>query len=64
NWTEEQFITRMRGGRVHMTSPMPWGPLSRLDDIDLKALYRFLQTVDPVNRDNGQLVTPPAEEDT
>lgn len=60
-WSEEQFIERMRGGRIHMTSPMPWGPFSRLDDTNLKALYRFLQTVEPVNRDNGQIVTPPAE---
>ena len=61
SWSEEQFITRMRGGRVHMTSPMPWGPYSRLDDTDLKALYRFLQTVTPVKRDNAPFVTPPAE---
>jgi hypothetical protein len=60
-WSEEQFIARMRGGRVHMTSPMPWGPFSRLDDMDLKAVYRFLKTVTPVKRDNGQIVTPPAE---
>lgn len=60
SWSEQQFMARMRGGRVHMTSPMPWGPYSRLDDTDLKALYRFLKTVKPVNRDNGQLVTPPA----
>ncbi|MFM1876879.1 MAG: hypothetical protein RL266_2616 [Bacteroidota bacterium] len=60
SWTEDQFISRMRGGRVHMTSPMPWGPFSRLDDTDLKALYRFLQTVKPVKQDNGQLVTPPS----
>lgn len=61
SWSEEQFIERMRGGRVHMTSPMPWGPFSRLDDTDLKALYRFLQTVEPINRDNGQIVTAPEE---
>lgn len=61
-WSEEQFMTRMRGGRLHMTSPMPWGPLSRLDDTDLKALYRFLQTVPKVEQDNGPIVTPPAEE--
>ena len=60
SWSEQQFMARMRGGRAHMTSPMPWGPYSRLDDTDLKALYRFLKTVKPVNRDNGQLVTPPA----
>jgi mono/diheme cytochrome c family protein len=59
SWSEEQFITRMRGGRVHMTSPMPWGPFSRLDDLDLKALYMFLRTVEPVKRDIGPAVTPP-----
>lgn len=61
NWSEEQFITRMRGGRVHMTSPMPWGPFSRLDDSDLKALYRFFQTVKPVKKEINPIVTPPAE---
>ena len=61
NWSEEQFIARMRGGRVHMTSPMPWGPFSRLDDTDLKALYRFLKTVKSIEQDNGQIVTPPAK---
>ncbi|MCB9185487.1 MAG: cytochrome c [Flavobacteriales bacterium] len=61
NWSETQFIERMRGGRVHVTSPMPWGPFSRLDDTDLKALYRFLQTVKPIKQDNTPHVTAPAE---
>ncbi len=62
NWSREQFIERMRGGRIHMTSPMPWGPFSRLDNTDLIALFKFLQTVKPVNRDNGKTVTPPSED--
>lgn len=61
SWSEEHFIERMRGGRVHMTSPMPWGPFSRLSDSDLKAVYRFLKTVKPVKQDNSPLVTPPDE---
>ncbi len=61
-WSENKFIERMREGRVHMMSPMPWGPLSRLDSTDLKALYRFLQTVPAVKRENGQLVIPPEED--
>jgi len=60
-WSEEQFIERMRGGRVHMTSPMPWGPFSRLDSVDLRALYAFFQTVEPVKQDNTPFATPPAE---
>ncbi|MCB9190525.1 MAG: cytochrome C [Flavobacteriales bacterium] len=61
SWSEEQFIERMRGGRVHMASPMPWGPFSRLDDIDLKAVYRFLRTVKPVNNRIEKVVSPPEE---
>lgn len=61
NWSEEQFISRMRGGRVHMTSPMPWGPFSRLEDDDLKAIYAYLQTVDPVARVIENIVQAPED---
>ncbi|MEZ4722531.1 MAG: hypothetical protein R2813_11720 [Flavobacteriales bacterium] len=50
NWNEQQFIARMRGGRVHQYSPMPWGPFSRLSEDDLKAVYRYLVTVPPVTQ--------------
>lgn len=60
SWSEAQFMERMRAGRTHPTSPMPWGPFSRLDDTDLKALYRFFQTVAPVNRKIEPVVTPPS----
>jgi mono/diheme cytochrome c family protein len=50
NWNEATFISRMRKGRVHMGSPMPWGPFSRMNESDLKAVYRFLQTVTPVKQ--------------
>lgn len=49
-WTEEQFIARFRKGKVHPESPMPWGPFSRLDEMELKAIYRFLQTIEPVDK--------------
>lgn len=56
---EAAFIARMRGGRVHQTSPMPWGPYSRLADSDLKAIYRFLKTVKPVKQVNlGPVIEP------
>ncbi len=56
---EAAFIARMRGGRVHQTSPMPWGPYSRLADNDLKAIYRFLKTVKPVKQANqGPVIAP------
>jgi mono/diheme cytochrome c family protein len=60
-WSEEMFIKRFRAGRTIKESPMPWGPLSRMSDMELKALYRFLQTVAPVKQDNGPTVVKTAE---
>jgi mono/diheme cytochrome c family protein len=48
-WTEEMFVKRIRQGKVIKHSPMPWGPFSRMSDLELKAIYKFLQTVTPVH---------------
>lgn len=61
NYTEESFINRMRGGRVHTFSPMPWGPFSRLSDGDLMAIYRYLKEIKPVKNKVEFTVKPPAE---
>jgi len=60
-WTEAVFMKRMRSGRVHKTSPMPWGPFSRMDDNDLKAIYRYLQTVPPVKHEIVKVAYAPGE---
>jgi mono/diheme cytochrome c family protein len=46
--TEEQFVTRMKAGRVLEASPMPWNNFTRLEDDDLRAIYRYLRTVPKV----------------
>jgi mono/diheme cytochrome c family protein len=46
-WTEEMFIKRFREGKKIPHSPMPWGPFSRMNEGDLKAIYRYLQTIKP-----------------
>jgi len=61
NWTEEVFINRMKAGRVHKTSPMPWGAFTNLDSMELSALFRFLQSLEPVNNAVGQTVFQPGE---
>jgi mono/diheme cytochrome c family protein len=53
-WTEEQFLKRFRSGKLIPQSHMPWGPFSRMDDLELKAIYKFLQTVKPVSN----VITP------
>jgi len=50
---EDQFVARFRQGRVLPGSPMPWQGFSRLNEEDLRAIYRYLMTIPPVKRDNG-----------
>jgi mono/diheme cytochrome c family protein len=50
---EEQFVARFRAGRVVPGSPMPWQAYSRMAEEDLRAIYRFLRTLPPVEHDTG-----------
>jgi len=56
--TEDQFVARFRAGRVVPHSPMPWQGFSKLDEDDLRAIYRYLKTVPPVVKDNGPVMVP------
>lgn len=47
-WTQQQFINRFRKGQLQPGTHMPWGPFSRMSEDELKAIYKFLQTVKPV----------------
>jgi mono/diheme cytochrome c family protein len=55
--TEDEFVTRFRAGRLLPGSPMPWQGFKRMDEDDLRAIYRYLKTVPPVTRDVGPPVT-------
>lgn len=61
-WTEDAFIARFKKGRVHKGSPMPWGAFSRMDSLELKAIFRYLQTLEPVKKKIKQVVYEPGEE--
>ncbi len=52
-WTEEIFIETMRSGKHidlkrDIRPPMPWQDYSKLSDEDLKAIFAYLMTLDPV----------------
>ena len=51
--TEDQFVARLRAGRLLPGSPMPWQGLQRMTEDDLRAMYRYLKTVPAVRRDVG-----------
>jgi hypothetical protein len=61
DWDEESFIARMKAGKVYPTSPMPWIAYQRISDDDWKAIYRFLNTLKPVNNLINMVALPPEE---
>jgi mono/diheme cytochrome c family protein len=48
HWTVENFIDRFRSGRIHKGSPMPWGSYTRMDSTDLISIFKFLQSLEPI----------------
>jgi mono/diheme cytochrome c family protein len=55
-WSEEDFVDRFRRGPTFDESIMPWGAYRRMTDDDLRAIYRYLRTLDPVQNDTGAFV--------
>jgi mono/diheme cytochrome c family protein len=55
-WTEELFIARLRTGQGADGSPMPWSAFARMSQDDLRAVYRYLQSLAPVENDTGESV--------
>jgi len=53
-WTAEAFIRTMRTGKHlgvgrELLPPMPWFALNALTDGDLKALFAYLRSIEPVH---------------
>lgn len=44
-WTQQQFIDRFHKGKIITESEMPWNCFKRMNDDELKAIYKFLKTV-------------------
>lgn len=50
-WTEETFITRFKTGRIVEGSPMPWGAFSRMDTVELRAIFQYLKSIKPIENE-------------
>lgn len=48
-WSQEDFIKRFRMGKVIPYSHMPWESYRRMTDEELKAIYKYLKTLKPVD---------------
>jgi len=58
-WTEEQFVQRMKAGRVYDYSPMPWAAFAGMDEEELQAIYRYLKSLEPVSNKVGAIAIAP-----
>jgi hypothetical protein len=58
-WSEEQFIARIRNGRVYEYSPMPWAAFGSMEEVELKAVYLYLKSLEPVSNKIEATVIPP-----
>ena len=60
-WNEEQFINRMKSGRIYEFSPMPWAAYASMDTVDLRAIYRYLKSIEPEANNVGVVATAPGK---
>ncbi len=64
-WTEDIFINTIRNGRHWgvarpLLPPMPWENYRQMTDEDLKAVFAYLRTLQPIRNQVPQPVEPPA----
>ena len=45
SWSQAQFIERFRKGKLIPQSPMPWNSFKRMNDDELKAIYKYLKSI-------------------
>jgi hypothetical protein len=55
-WTEADFLRALRQGKrkdgTDIKPQMPWSVYGQMNDVELKALWAYLQTVPPVPKGN------------
>lgn len=49
HWSQQAFINRFRAGNAYPEEFMPWRAYQQMNDNDLKAIYNFLKTLEPVS---------------
>jgi mono/diheme cytochrome c family protein len=58
SWSEDQFLARFRAGMGYPGSHMPWQAFARMSDDDIRSIYLYLNTLDPVQNATGPILQP------
>lgn len=53
DWSQETFISRFRKGKLIPYSEMPWNSFKRMTDDELKAIYKYLKSLNPEKTTGG-----------
>lgn len=56
NWSEEQFVGRFGAGVGIPHTHMPWRQFQRMSENDVRAIYRYLKSLEPVDFNPGPSV--------
>ena len=55
-WSEDQFVGRFGAGVGIPHTHMPWRQFQRMSENDVRAIYRYLRSLEPVDIDPGPVV--------
>jgi hypothetical protein len=55
-WSETDFVERFRRGPTFEDTVMSWGAYRRMTNDDLRAVYRYLRSLPPVENDTGAVI--------
>jgi mono/diheme cytochrome c family protein len=58
SWSEERFLARFRAGVGHPGSHMPWQAFARMSDDDIRSIYLYLNSLDPMENATGPILQP------
>ncbi len=56
----KRLLTASKPG-VYKGSAMPWGAFSRINELELKAIFRYLKSLPPTKNKIEKTVYPPGE---
>ena len=57
-WTEDIFVHRFSEGVKVEGTPMPWGSFRNMSETELKAIYKYLRSVEPVHNEVKEVTVP------
>jgi hypothetical protein len=55
-WSYEKFRDRFRTGSLIPGSHMPWTLFNRMDETDMKAIYKYLRSLPAIKNDTGPYI--------